>query len=51
MDFPASKLAVSSYQNKKGEKKYQIVLNAEMFERLMNADTDLLNHIKNESKK
>ena len=30
--YSASQLSVSSYQNRKGEKKYQIVLNKDLFQ-------------------
>lgn len=49
--FPASQLSISSYKNKKGEKKFQIVINEDMMERLIKGDKELLAFVSNELKK
>lgn len=46
MDIPTSQLAVSSYENKKGDKKIQIVLTENLFEKLLSSDVDLIAAIK-----
>ena len=48
--FSASQLSVSSYQNKKGEKKYQITINKELLEKLLENDKELIEFIRSETR-
>ena len=47
--YSASQLSVSSYQNRKGEKKYQIVLNKDLLEKLLQNDREIINFIRSET--
>jgi outer membrane phospholipase A len=48
--YSASQLSVSSYQNRKGEKKYQITINKELLEKLLENDKELIDFIRMETK-
>jgi len=48
--YSASQLSVSSYQNRKGEKKYQITINRELLEKLLENDKELIEFIRMETK-
>lgn len=48
--YSASQLSVSSYQNKKGEKKYQIVMNKDLLEKLLQNDKEIIDFIRAETR-
>lgn len=51
MDISISQLAVTKYQNKKGEKKMQIVMSETLFQKLICGDQEILNVIKTKAEK
>ena len=44
--IPIAKLNFSSYQNKKGQVKYQLVADREILEKILNGDAELIKHLK-----
>lgn len=44
--IPIAKLNFSSYRNKKGQVKYQLVADREILEKILNSDPIIIQHLK-----